>query len=115
VNINIPMEIPNLIDITQIAISYSSTVFLNKNGIIYNCGQNLSLGYTEEGLIKLPEINLLFIDIVTISHYGNHGHFINSNNQTIVFGSNSNGQLGKNIFKNQRFGLFKYIKHFPSD
>lgn len=93
---SIPIQLPNLFDIVEVAIGISHNLFLKKNGDVYGCGSNIlyQLGLGDEVRKQLTPIkltNLFGICQVAAGHH--HSLFLTTEGRVFGCGINDRGQL----------------------
>lgn len=99
-------ELPILTDIQKVACLKQSSIFLDKNGNVYVCGNN---NYGQLGLerksvnesypiTKLSDVE----DVISIACGQFHSLFLKSDGTVYSCGYNLNGQLGRKIIEDQK-------------
>jgi alpha-tubulin suppressor-like RCC1 family protein len=96
-NKDLPTIIPNLNNIVQISAGSNSSFFLDNQGKVWVCGENLfsrlGLGDSERRTVPTLIPNLENIVQVSVGK-GNHALCLDHQGKVWAFGNNGNGQLG---------------------
>jgi alpha-tubulin suppressor-like RCC1 family protein len=120
---SIPKQITSNIgecNIVAISAGFDHSLFLDSNGKVYSCGQNL---YGQLGRITTKMVNGYLYDdipehitsnigecnIIAISTYEYHSLFLDSNGKVYSCGTNDYGQLGRITTKNENGYLYDDI------